>query len=65
MDADGSDVVRVTKTPLDVSELHPDWQPLTPKSRSLRVNPQDTGGPSLLFVASALLSPGASYSMRG
>jgi hypothetical protein len=30
MDTDGSDVVRVTKTPLEVSETQPDWQPLTP-----------------------------------
>ena len=30
MDADGSDVARVTKTPLEVSETQPDWQPLTP-----------------------------------
>jgi hypothetical protein len=32
-----------------------DWQPLTPKSRSVTVQPPDTGGPSLLLVASALL----------
>jgi TolB protein len=57
MDADGSDVVRVTKTP-DLDESNPDWQPLTPKSRNLTVHPPDTGGPSLLLVASALLFSG-------
>jgi hypothetical protein len=35
-----------------------DWQPLpgttVPKSRSVTVHPPDTGGPSLLLVASAL-----------
>jgi TolB protein len=55
MDADGSDVIRVTKTPLKVSETQPDWQPLTPESRSLTVHQPDTGGPSLLWVASFLL----------
>jgi Tol biopolymer transport system component len=58
MRADGSDVARVTKTPLDVSEIQPDWQPLTPESRSLTVHPPDTGGTSLLLVASALLFSG-------
>ena len=57
MDADGSDVVRVTETPL-VYKGQPDWQPLTPKSRSMTVHPPDTGGPSLLWVASALLFSG-------
>jgi TolB protein len=57
MDADGSDVVRVTKTP-DLDESNPDWQPLTPKSRSLTVHQPDTGGLSLLWVASALLFSG-------
>jgi Tol biopolymer transport system component len=54
VDADGSDVVRVTKTP-SVSESLPDWQPLTPASRSMTVDPPDTGGLSLILVASALL----------
>jgi TolB protein len=61
MDADGSDVARVTKTPLNVTETQPDWQPLAPKSRSMTVNPRDTGGQSLLLlslVASALLFSG-------
>jgi Tol biopolymer transport system component len=55
MDVDGSDVAQVTKTPGDVEVLDPDWQPLTPKSRSMTVHPPDTGGPSLLLVASTLL----------
>jgi hypothetical protein len=38
-----------------VDESKPDWQPLTLKSRSETVHPPDTGGPSLLLVASALL----------
>ena len=53
MDADGSDVAQVTNLPGD--EEFPDWQPLTPKSPSAAVNPPDTGGPSLILVASALL----------
>jgi Tol biopolymer transport system component len=56
MDADGSDIARVTNARVDVDR--PDWQPLTPKSRSLEVRPADTGGPSLLLVASALLFSG-------
>jgi Tol biopolymer transport system component len=58
MDADGSDVVQVTKTP-SIDESAPDWQPLTPKSRSMTVHQPDTGGLSLLLVASALLFSGA------
>jgi Tol biopolymer transport system component len=61
MDADGSDVAQITKTP-DVDEQDPDWQPLprppSSKSRSETVHPPDTGGPSLLLVASALLFSG-------
>jgi dipeptidyl aminopeptidase/acylaminoacyl peptidase len=53
MDANGSDVVQVTN--LRGDERFPDWQPLTKESRSMTVNPPDTGGPSLLWVASALL----------
>jgi Tol biopolymer transport system component len=57
MDADGSDVAQVTN--LGGDELDPDWQPLpgptSPKSRSETVHPPDTGGPSLLLVASVLL----------
>jgi TolB protein len=56
MDADGSDVDQLTKLP--GGEYAPDWQPLTPKSRSMTVNQPDTGGPSLLWVASALLFSG-------
>jgi Tol biopolymer transport system component len=52
MDTDGSDVAQVTNLPRD--EGLPDWQPLTPESRSMTVHPPDTGGPSLLLVASAL-----------
>ena len=56
MDADGSDIAHVTNARVDVDR--PDWQPLTSKSRSLEVRPADTGGPSLLLVASALLFSG-------
>jgi len=54
MDADGSDVAQVTAH----YAVEPDWQPLTAKSRSLTVHPPDTGGLSLLVVASALLFSG-------
>lgn len=57
MDADGTDVAQVTANP-DASYWSPDWQPLTPKSRSATVDQPDTGGPSLLWVASALLFSG-------
>ena len=57
IDADGSDVVQVTKTP-SIDDSLPDWQPLTPKSRSMTIDQPDTGGPSLLLVASALLFSG-------
>jgi hypothetical protein len=57
MDADGSDVVQVTKTP-SIEDSLPDWQPLTPKSCSMTVDQPDTGGSSLLLVASALLFSG-------
>ena len=53
MDSDGSDIAQVVNARVDVDR--PDWQPLTPKSRSMTVHPPDTGGPSLLLVASALL----------
>ena len=53
MDTDGSDVAQITN--LSGDEHSPDWQPLTPKSRGMTVQPPDTGGPSLLLVASALL----------
>jgi Tol biopolymer transport system component len=53
MDADGSDVAQVTNLPGD--EDSPDWQPLNAKNPSATVNPPDTGGPSLLLVAIALL----------
>ena len=56
MDADGSNVAQVTNLPGDDS--HPDWQPLTPESRSMTVHQPDTGGPSLLLVASVLLISG-------
>jgi hypothetical protein len=60
MDADGSDVAQVTNLPGD--DYSPDWQPLprptSSKSRSETVHPPDTGGPSLLLVASALLFSG-------
>ena len=57
MDADGSSVTRVTKTP-NVDDRAPQWQPLPPKSGSVTVYPPDTGGTSLLLVASAFLFSG-------
>ena len=58
MDADGFDVAQVT-TNSGVDDVHPDWQPLPrstpPKSNSVTVHPPDTGSPSFLLVASALL----------
>jgi Tol biopolymer transport system component len=62
MDADGSDVAQVTNLPGD--EQFPDWQPLTPKSRTDTVHPPDTGGLPLLLVATPYFSPGGSCSMR-
>jgi TolB protein len=56
VDADGSDVAQLTNLP--GGEYTPDWQPLTPKSRSMTVDQPDTGGLSLLLVASALLFSG-------
>src|SRR5215211_4417621 len=53
MNADGSNPTRLTDD-LGV-DGDSDWQPLTPKSRSLTVHQPDTGGPSLLWVAIALL----------
>jgi Tol biopolymer transport system component len=52
MDTVGSDVTQVTNLPGD--EQFPDWQPLP----GTTVNPPDTGGPSLLLAASALLFSG-------
>jgi hypothetical protein len=58
MDADGSNVAQVT-TNWDADDLDPDWQPppkpTPPKGGRETVQPPDTGGPSLLLVASALL----------
>ena len=54
IDADGTDVAQITANP-EVKDMDPDWQPLLPKSPSVTVHPPDTGGPSLLLVASALL----------
>jgi dipeptidyl aminopeptidase/acylaminoacyl peptidase len=51
MDADGSDVAQVTNLPGD--DDSPDWQPL-PRT----VHQPDTGGLSLMMVASALLFSG-------
>jgi Tol biopolymer transport system component len=72
MDADGSDVAKVTTdSGSQVSQVHdmdPGWQPvrvthteaMPEKQQEVRqqnhqVHPPDTGGPSLLLVASALL----------
>jgi hypothetical protein len=57
MEADGSNVAQVTANS-DVDDVDPDLQPLPPKSGSVRVHPPDTGGASLLLIASALLFPG-------
>ena len=57
MNADGSNPTRLTDS-LGV-DGESDWQPLTPKSRSLTVHPPPTGGPSLLLVSSVLLISGA------
>jgi Tol biopolymer transport system component len=54
MDADGSDVAQLTKNS-GVNDSLPDWLPELPKTRSAPVHPPDTGGPSFLLVASALL----------
>jgi Tol biopolymer transport system component len=63
MDTDGTDVAQVMNLPGD--ECCPDWQPLTPKSRSMTVHPPDTGGPSLILVASTLLFSGGSLLYAG
>ena len=57
MRADGSSVTQLTRNTAE--DFEPDWQPLPPKSRSTTVHPPDTGGPSLLLVASALLFSGS------
>jgi TolB protein len=54
VDADGSDVAQVTNWPGD--EISPDWQPLP----GTTVHQPDTGGLSLLLVASALFFSGGS-----
>jgi Tol biopolymer transport system component len=53
MDADGSNVTHVTTNP-DAFDFNADWQPLP----GTTVHQPDTGGPSLLLVASALLFSG-------
>jgi Tol biopolymer transport system component len=52
MNADGSGIAQLTNERYD--ELDPHWQPL-PKIRSETVHSPDTGGTSLILVASALL----------
>jgi hypothetical protein len=53
MNADGSNPTRLTDNLGEAG--YSDWQPLTPKSRTMTVHQPDTGGPSLLLIASALL----------
>jgi WD40 repeat protein len=57
MNPDGSEVAQVTHS--RAMDMDPDWEPVPgptpPKRRSEPVHPPDTGGPSLLLVASALL----------
>ena len=67
MDADSSDVARVTKVTKNSGYVDggADWQPLTPKSRSMTVHPPDTGGTSLLLVASALFVSGGTLLYAG
>jgi Tol biopolymer transport system component len=65
MNADGTNPVNITKKPVGyygfgTDAAHTlDWQrlpaPTPPKGRDVTVHPPDTGGPSLLLVASALL----------
>jgi Tol biopolymer transport system component len=59
MDADGSNVAQVTVNS-DVDDVDPEWQPL-PRT----VHPPDTGGPSLLLVAIALLFSGGTLLYAG
>ncbi len=59
MDADGSDVAKVTLKSVSFN-TQPDWLPRPPKSDSETVRPPDTGGPSLLWVASAIFFSGGS-----
>jgi Tol biopolymer transport system component len=54
MDAEGSDVAQVTKTS-NMEDRNPEWQPLP---GTTVIHPPDTGGSSLLLVASALLFAG-------
>jgi Tol biopolymer transport system component len=58
MDPDGSDIARVTTNPSG-EDLDPAWQPLPEPTSPNTVHPPDTGGPSLLWVASALLFSGS------
>ena len=57
MNPNGSGVAQLTHS--HAADLDPDWQPQPrpthEKSRRVTVHPPDTGGPSLLLVASALL----------
>jgi len=61
MDADGSDVALLTTDSgsqlQQVHDMDPDWQPL-PGPKPPKIHQPDTGGPSLLLVASALLFSG-------
>jgi TolB protein len=67
VDASGHNLKRLTHT--RGSNTDPDWQPLPkptpPKSRSETVHPPDTGGLSLLLVASALLFSGGTLLYAG
>jgi hypothetical protein len=58
VNSDDSDVAQVTHAGRG-EDITPAWQPLPedtpPKNRGATVHPPDTGGPSLILVASALL----------
>lgn len=61
MKPDGSDVTRLTPNSDSGGDTEPTWQPLPAPT----IHPPHTGGPSLLWVASALLFSGGSLLYAG
>jgi len=55
MNSDGFDPMLVKDFGSGRDVVGLDWKPLAPKNHGVMVHPPDTGGPSLLLVASALL----------